>query len=97
MTEIVQEISSNWKKNGITFWNPSKSFQGQLLQSFQIYILVHGSVAVHPPPPTYSPHQLFLSSDMSNTWNEMLPVNKYELYILTAFMGVSPNLSEIKG
>ena len=46
---------------------------------------------MYPPPPN-------LSIDMSKTWNEMLPVKKGdELYILTAFMGVSPNLSEIKG
>ena len=35
------------------------SFQGQLLQSFQIYILVLGSVTMHPPPPTYSPPPTF--------------------------------------
>ena len=52
---------------------------------------------MHPPPQLTHPHQLFLSFDMSNTWNEMLPVKKHELYILTAFMGVSPNLSENKG
>ena len=38
-------------------WNNIlKPLEGQLLQSFQIYILVHGSVTMHPPPPsTYSP------------------------------------------
>ena len=56
MTEIVQEISSNKKKH---FKTPLRACQGQLLQSIQIYILVHGSVTMHPPPPAYTAHQLF--------------------------------------
>ena len=60
------------KKMKSHFETSRRSFQGQLLLSFQIYIIarIYNSpwIGDHtPPPPTTHPHQLFLSFDMSKT------------------------------
>ena len=45
-------------------------------------------------PSNISPTPTFLNLDMTKTWNEMLTAkNKNDIYILTPYIGVPPDLS----
>ena len=67
MTEIVQEISSNLKKNEITFCNPSKVISRSTIAKFSnLHISPWIGHHATPPPPPPLPN-LQLSFDMYKT------------------------------
>ena len=88
------------KKNEITFWNHSKVISRATIAKFlNIHISPWIGHHVFPPPP-----QLLTPPTFFKLWyfqNMKLDFtskkSKDELYILTAFMGVPPNMSEIRG
>ena len=60
------------------------------------WILGHGLQPpyVHPPPPPQLTHTNFVLA-MSKDWKEMVTAKRDKVYILTAYMGITPNLSKI--